>query len=184
MNRRHRQSALLALSAGIALIFASGAVGAQGPAEGYSPWYPPVGPGQSFPGAPFGSAGPWEAYGPYQRGGVFAFGRDNAPWSQRVGSQGSRLQDQGDHYLFELRLPGVDPKDIDLKVRGRVISVGVATSSTHGSPEVGHWASYSSRFRQTFTLPGRVDSARMESRYENGVLSVMLPKIGVGPERR
>ena len=180
MNNRHRRCALLALSAGIALIFASGSVGAQGPAEGYSPWYPPVGSGPSFRGAPFRSAGPWAAYGPYQRGGAW----DNAPWSQRVGSQGSRLQDQGDHYLFELRLPGVDPKDIDLKVRGRVISIGVATSGSHGSPDAGHWATYSSRFRQAFTLPGRVDSARMESRYENGVLSVMLPKIGAGPGRR
>ena len=38
--------------------------------------------------------------------------------------------------------------------------------------------SYSSSFQQAFTLPGAVNASGMHSQYQDGVLTVTIPKAG------
>jgi len=181
MNVRHRKCVAVAISAGIALTLASTAAGAQpyddstvsAWGQQWQPYQQPV---------PY----PWAGY----RSPGFPFARP--PWAGSNlsatppvrgtgwGRASSNLQDKGDHYQFQLSIPGVDPNDLNIRVEGRVVRVSVVSGTSQGSQQQGEWRSFHSNYRKVFTLPQPVDSSRMESQYEEGVLTVTLPKLKAG----
>ncbi len=89
------------------------------------------------------------------------------------------VTDEGDHYLLEADLPGFDKKNIKLDVNGDVLTV---RAERHAKTEqkdnkdkvVRIERSYGSYCR-SFDISG-TDVDAVKARYENGVLSVKLPK--------
>lgn len=77
-----------------------------------------------------------------------------------------------------LDMPGVDPKAIQIQVQDEVLSVQAERpqaalpkdGSVHRSERP------TGTFFRSFALPGSVDGAKVEARYEAGVLTVSLPK--------
>jgi len=81
-------------------------------------------------------------------------------------------------YRVHLDLPGVDPAAIRIEVERDTLSV---SAERHLAPpaageEVHRRERPTGAFARTFTLPSSVDAARVEARYDAGVLTVVLPK--------
>lgn len=98
------------------------------------------------------------------------------------------ISDQGDSYLLEADLPGFDKKDIQLDLSGDVLTIRAERHSDHEQKEKkGNYVclerSYGQYTRQ-FDLSA-VDREGIQAKYENGVLSLTLPKKqAAAPETR
>ena len=79
---------------------------------------------------------------------------------------------------LRLDIPGVEAKDIQVKVENDVLSVQ-AERKAEKQPE-GVTVHRQERgfgvFARTFALPETVDASKVEARYENGVLTLTLPR--------
>jgi HSP20 family protein len=82
-----------------------------------------------------------------------------------------------DELVLQMDLPGHDPKSVDIKIEGDLLTV----QSQRAAPADGkaNWLrqerSYG-QFARTFVLPNTVDGSRCEARADNGVLTLTLPK--------
>jgi HSP20 family protein len=84
-----------------------------------------------------------------------------------------------DHYLVTFDMPGVKSEDIKIEVQGNqlVISGERQRNLKAGDDEATlHHERMYGRFERTFTLPATIATEKIEAQYENGVLSVALPK--------
>ncbi len=90
------------------------------------------------------------------------------------------LQDQGDSYVVKARIPGAKKGDINVDLDGRLLSISSQTQGAESrSADKGgltRQERYASSFQQAFTLPGPVDSVGMHSQFNDGVLTVTIPK--------
>lgn len=88
------------------------------------------------------------------------------------------LSETPERYELTAELPGISEKDVDVSVAGNVLTLrGEKKAEREERRENCYVAerSYGS-FHRAFTLPQDVDADRIEGRYDNGVLKVMLPK--------
>ena len=89
------------------------------------------------------------------------------------------ISDQGDSYLLEADLPGFDKKDIHLDISGDTLTINAERHSKHEEKDKrGNYVrlerSYGQYSRQ-FDISS-VDAEHIRAKYENGVLSLTLPK--------
>jgi HSP20 family protein len=80
--------------------------------------------------------------------------------------------------VLKVEVPGIDEKDIDVRVENNVLTV-------HGERKVEKEEKeenfrrierqYGS-FTRTFTLPSTVDAERIQADYDKGILKIVLPK--------
>ena len=95
--------------------------------------------------------------------------------------QGPRLMPidlfrDGDTYVLNADLPGVDPGSIDVDVDGRVLTV--RAERTPRSREGVKWMASerpSGSFYRQFTLSDGIATESISANYDNGVLSVTIP---------
>jgi HSP20 family protein len=77
-----------------------------------------------------------------------------------------------------LDLPGHDPKAIQIRVENQTLTV--QSERKHGEPAKDAAVHRGERpygtFFRSFALPSTLDAAKVEARYEQGVLTVVLPK--------
>ena len=82
------------------------------------------------------------------------------------------------HYEVVAELPGVDKKDINIKVEDGMLVLSGEKKSEHEEKE-GEYV-YTERrygkFERSFRLPKEVKADEIKARYENGVLNVNIPK--------
>ena len=86
--------------------------------------------------------------------------------------------EQADAIRIAAELPGVKPEDVKISVENNVLSVqGTKQQLTEERTEQVHryGRTYGS-FARSFTLPQSVDTARIKAGYDNGVLTIILPK--------
>ena len=92
------------------------------------------------------------------------------------------------HIQVLLELPGMKPEDIELSLENNVLTVsgekqeerneGDETRTYHLSER--RWG----RFSRSFVLPREVDPDKIEARFENGVLTITVPKTEKARRRR
>jgi HSP20 family protein len=76
-----------------------------------------------------------------------------------------------------LDLPGLDPKALQIQVENDVLSVQAERVQPELKDATLHRTERAfGTFQRSFSLPKVVDATRVEARYENGVLTVELPK--------
>lgn len=75
-------------------------------------------------------------------------------------------------------VPGVDPKDVDIQIRGNVLSVtGQRKEETTEKGKTWHRVERRfGSFARTMTLPAEVKEDAVQAAYRDGVLTVTLPK--------
>jgi HSP20 family protein len=86
--------------------------------------------------------------------------------------------EQADAIRIAAELPGVKPEDVKISVEGNVLTLqGTKQQVAEEQTERVHRyeRTYGS-FARTFTLPGTVDTAQIKAGYDNGVLTITLPK--------
>ena len=86
--------------------------------------------------------------------------------------------ERGEDTIVRAELPGVRKEDVDLKVENNVLTLrgekrrDEAAEQEHYHRSERHYGS----FTRSFKLPSTVDTSRIQARYENGVLEIVVPK--------
>jgi HSP20 family protein len=84
-------------------------------------------------------------------------------------------------YHIEVELPGVKKEDVDIKVDGNVLIIsGERNVREEVKDEDYHKVeSRYGLFSRSFTLPEKVDTAKIEAGFENGILDISIPKLNI-----
>jgi len=92
----------------------------------------------------------------------------------------SDFQEKDNEYLIRMELPGVKKEDIKVNRtnRGLEIKAGTKQEKSEGSKEKGEYKSFKSfsGFYQAIDLPENADRENINASYENGVLTLKIPK--------
>ena len=112
-----------------------------------------------------------------------AFGSAFGPESEealstRVWSPAVDVFETGQNLVIKADLPGLDPKDVEVTVEGRTLSLKGERREERDVKENGYHRverSYGS-FARTFTLPVTVNPDSVAADYANGVLTLTLAK--------
>lgn len=89
-------------------------------------------------------------------------------------------------YSVKAQIAGVDKNDIEVSVDGNQVAISAEVkreANKEGEQDVCIERYYGKAYR-AFTLPSDLDAAKAEARYENGVLTLTLPKKRNGGTRR
>jgi len=84
------------------------------------------------------------------------------------------LHSDADGYELEVELPGVDPKQLELSVSGRQLTLRGQQQSDH----------HREAFCSSILLPGPVDSTGIHAQHRHGLLQIRLPKPVTAKARR
>ncbi len=105
-----------------------------------------------------------------------AFGGENAPagWSPAV----DIVETEGKDVLVKVDLPGMKREDIKVTFENNLLTIEgerrmaeVGTQETYHRVERGQGT-----FRRSFTLPAALDAGRIQAAYQDGVLTITLPR--------
>lgn len=82
-------------------------------------------------------------------------------------------------YELAADVPGVGKEDIQINLHEGVLTISGHRNSrvVTESDTVIREERQAGRFYRSFSLPNKIDSARIEARFENGVLFVKVPKL-------
>jgi len=89
------------------------------------------------------------------------------------------IEEEEDKYLIKADLPGVDKKDIDVKLENGVLSIRgeKQTAKETGKGTKRHRTErFHGTFARSFTLPDAVKAEKVDASYKDGVLSLTIPK--------
>ena len=124
------------------------------------------------------------------RGGLFDdFFRDVAPGFYIKPLHGDALptpaqikvdvKESGDAYTVQAEIPGVPKEDIQVAVEGNVVSLRAEVKqqdSTSQDEKTLRSERYYGAVSRSFQLASDIDQAQAKARYDNGVLTLTLPK--------
>jgi HSP20 family protein len=88
------------------------------------------------------------------------------------------IYEQGHDIVLKAELPGVDPKDVDIRLENNVLTLrGQRKFENEVKKESYHRVerSYGS-FSRSFTLPSVVDQGNIKADFKDGILKLVLPK--------
>lgn len=121
-----------------------------------------------------------------------AFRRLLAPWNGEIEAPSLRMRidvtETPQAYAVEADLPGVNKQDIDVRVHGNVVQIDAQIKRESRKGGNGDRLLRSERYEgnvsRTFTLAQDVDENKVKAHYDNGVLSLELPKKSQEESRR
>jgi HSP20 family protein len=114
------------------------------------------------------------------------FTRDLLNWGVNNGSSTNttipmvNIKENNENFEVEMAAPGMNKEDFKVELDGNVLTI---TSEKRNEQEVKEGERYSRRefsyqsFQRSFQLPKEVvDADKIEAKYENGVLRLVVPK--------
>jgi HSP20 family protein len=96
------------------------------------------------------------------------------------------VRETNDAFVVEIDLPGVDPKNTEVLVEGRTVTVR-GRFAEEKEEDKGNYLLRERRqgqFMRAVALPGMVDVERVTSRFDDGQLTITLPKASQNRARR
>jgi HSP20 family protein len=102
-------------------------------------------------------------------------------WVPRV-----EVEENEDEYLMHLEVPGMKKKDIDISVKDNVITIsGEKKERVHKKDSQTHVNEICyGKFSRSFQLPNNVNSDKIKGNWEDGILSIEIPKTEVAKPRK
>jgi len=98
------------------------------------------------------------------------------------------VRETNDEIQVTVELPGLKPEDVTVTVENGVLSLsGEKKQELQEGKEEGNYYLYErryGRFERSFTLPRTVNADQIKARFEDGVLTVRLPKAENAKPRR
>ncbi|MNK82674.1 Spore protein SP21 [compost metagenome] len=94
----------------------------------------------------------------------------------------AEVSEHKEHYLMSFDLPGIQKEDIKIEMKENVLTIAGERKSggdKEGTPKAQIFERQYGTFQRSFTLPTTVSEEKIEAHYENGVLSLYLPKTPV-----
>ncbi len=88
------------------------------------------------------------------------------------------IYEQDGNLVLKAELPGIDPKDVDVRVENNVLTLtGERKFENEVKREQYHRVERAyGRFSRSFTLPNVVDTANSKAEFKEGLLRVVMPK--------
>jgi HSP20 family protein len=80
-------------------------------------------------------------------------------------------------YVIRCDIPGIDPKDVSVKVEGRMLTITGERKAGEAVEDQRYWLrgiTYG-RFEQCVALPDDVDPEQVKATYRHGVLEITIP---------
>lgn len=111
-------------------------------------------------------------------------------WSEERSGYSFRLpldvSETDEAYLIRASTPGLKPEDLDISVQNNTLSIrGELQQETEREGERWHLQERRyGQFQRTITLPNNVDPNQVGAQYEDGVLTLTLPKSEEAKPRR
>jgi HSP20 family protein len=92
------------------------------------------------------------------------------------------LVEDGDHFVLRADLPGVTENDVTIELEDNVLTIAGERKTEHSERGEGYYRleRAAGGFSRSLTLPEGIDPESIEAQFENGVLTVRIPK----PEER
>ena len=88
--------------------------------------------------------------------------------------------DRGENFEVKVDLPGVKKDDIQVTIEGARVSISAETKTETENKDaqgrVLHAERFAARYARSFELPVEVNEANANARFEDGVLTLTLPK--------
>ncbi|HLH74533.1 MAG TPA: Hsp20/alpha crystallin family protein [Chloroflexota bacterium] len=97
-------------------------------------------------------------------------------WASYSSPSGTNLYETGESYVVQLAMPGMKPDSITCKIEQGILTCSgeAAISAPEGANAV--WQSFGGPIKYQITLPTEVDAEQAQANYENGVLTITVPK--------
>ena len=112
---------------------------------------------------------------------------DSAPSGRAGFWPAVNVAESADELVLSAELPGMRPEDIDLTIENNTLTLsGERTIVREENTDLRYhvWEQASGAFKRSFTLPRTVRTEDIAADYENGVLTVRLPKSAEAKSRR
>ncbi|MFP4227578.1 MAG: Hsp20/alpha crystallin family protein [Salinivenus sp.] len=107
-------------------------------------------------------------------------GERTTVWSPRTD-----LLETDDAFLLRLDVPGMTKEDITINLQNSTLTIsGERTSERSENEEYVRVERAFGNFHRTFTLPDAVDNENIEAAYDNGVLTIHVPKTEKSTRRQ
>ena len=107
------------------------------------------------------------------------FSSDLMPSSGRL-SPAVDITEEKDRYVIKADMPGMKQEEVKVEVDDGVLKIYGERKSEREEKDEAHKYHYYERsygsFERRFVLPKDTDSEKIDAKYENGVLSVAIPK--------
>ena len=88
------------------------------------------------------------------------------------------IKETADAFIVEMAVPGLKKSDFQIDLDNEILAISTEIKEELENKEE-HYTrrefGYSS-FKRTFTLPESVNDEKINARYENGILTILLPK--------
>lgn len=89
----------------------------------------------------------------------------------------SNLYETADGFVLQLPIAGVKPEEMEIAVQQSTVTIKWATQVSVPENATTHWSGFTEgHYQQSFTLPAPINADQAEASYENGVLTLTLPK--------
>ncbi len=89
----------------------------------------------------------------------------------------SNLYETAEGFVLQIPMPGVKPEEVEITAQQDTLTLKWTTNLKAPEQATAHWTGFGSgQYQQSFTLPAAINSERAEASYENGVLTLSLPK--------
>ena len=86
--------------------------------------------------------------------------------------------DNDDEFIVEMAVPGLKKSDFDVSIDNQLLSISaeLTTENEDNSENYTRREFGYSSFKRTFSLPETVETDKINAKYEDGLLKVILPK--------
>lgn len=110
----------------------------------------------------------------------------NAPTTaERTFKPAAEAIEHTDHYLMSFDLPGLKKENIRIEMKENVLTVaGERKQETKDDAKAQVFERQYGSFQRSFTLPTTVIEDKIEAHYEDGVLSLYLPKTPIAQPKK
>ena len=89
----------------------------------------------------------------------------------------SNLYETAEGFVLQIPMPGVNPSDVEITAQQDTLSLKWTTNLKAPENATAHWHGFTNgQYQQSFTLPAAINSEAAEASYENGILTLNLPK--------
>lgn len=105
----------------------------------------------------------------------------NVNWSPVVD-----LDETNNEYVLHAELPGMNKKDINISVENDVLTISGEKRERVKNKEANCHISEINfgKFSRSFRLPAPIETDKIEAKWENGILTVHIPKSDVAKARK
>ncbi len=94
------------------------------------------------------------------------------------------IEEEDNTYVLDVDLPGVKPDDINIEVVNNELTINGEIKERERKGIVRRRTRRVGRFAYRVMLPNQVDTEKIEAKFDNGVLTMRIPKVEKARRKR